>query len=109
MRIKPIFTDRFYEHEGLRSAWRPMDEWDNRDDLVFLLVDYREGGEHPLEDASVGFTIGHNHDHNTPGEGVGWQFAGWCWSHDHYTEGRGKPIAWKPIPAGLLKHGGTDD
>lgn len=82
---------------GLQDAFRPMEEWDERDEPVLLLVDYRDGGAHPLEDCGIGLTIGHNNDHNTPGEGKGWQFAGWCWSHDHYTEGRGIPIAWKPL------------
>lgn len=86
-----------------KVAWRPIDEWDKRDDLVFLLVDYRDGGDHPIEDVGVGFTVGHNSDHNVgAGEGEGWKFAGWCWSHDHYTQGRGKPIAWRPIPSDFL-------
>src|SRR3569833_1514651 len=25
-----------------------------------------------------------------------WFLAGWCWSHDHFTAGRGVPVAWRP-------------
>jgi hypothetical protein len=75
-----------------------MDTWDRRDETVLLLVDYSDDGEHALDDATVAITIGHNNDHNVgEGEGSGWQFAGWCWSHDHYTEGKGKPIGWLPL------------
>lgn len=87
---------------GLADAFRPMDEWDDRDEPVLLLVDYRDGGEHPIEDCAIGLTIGHNNDHNTPDEQQGWRFAGWCWSHDHYTEGKGVPIAWKPLTEDLF-------
>lgn len=69
--------------------------------LVCLLVDYstvdKDGSDHghPLEDtADVAWTIGHNNFDND-GEDR-WQFAGWCWSHDHYTEGHGTPIGWAP-------------
>ncbi|RZL78561.1 MAG: hypothetical protein EOP66_07810 [Sphingomonas sp.] len=75
-----------------------MDLWDNRDEHVLLLVDYGEDGAHAIDDASVAVTIGHNNDHNVgDGEGQGWQFAGWCWSHDHYTQGEGKVIGWLPL------------
>lgn len=26
-----------------------------------------------------------------------WQFAGWDWSHDCFTEGHGTPIGWLPF------------
>jgi hypothetical protein len=64
---------------------------------VWLLVDYSnlDEGDHPLADAPMAWTIGHNNfEHD--GEDV-WRFAGWCWSHDHYTQGRGTPVAWKPV------------
>ena len=78
------------------SFWS-MDEWDQRDEIVMLLVDYREG-EHSLDDAVVAITVGHNNDHNVgEGEGSGWQFAGWLWSQDCYTQGEGKPIGWLPL------------
>lgn len=81
------------------NAFRPMEAWDQRDEPVMLLVDYRGDGDHPLEDANFAITVGHNNDHNVgEDEGTGWHFAGWCWSHDHYVEGRGKPVGWMPLP-----------
>lgn len=90
----------FSAHQGEveREAFRPMSEWDQRDETVLLLVDYREG-YHPLDDALFAITIGHNNDHNIgPDEVEGWKFAGWCWSQDYYTGGKGTPIGWMPLP-----------
>lgn len=85
-------------------AFLPMDQWDSRDETVLLLVDYSNDGDHPLDDAHVAITIGHNNDHNVgEGEGEGWKFAGWCWTHDHYVEGKGKPIGWSPLPHDLAR------
>ena len=90
------------ERDELRAAFRPMDTWDKRDETVLLLVDYTDG-DHPLADALIAMTIGHNNDHNVcEGEGSGWQFAGWCWTHDHYVQGKGKPIGWMPLPHYLI-------
>lgn len=61
--------------------------------MVRLLVDYSEGGA-PLDDAERAWTIGFNNLSNT-GEDR-WQFAGWCWIHDHFTEGSGEPVGWLP-------------
>lgn len=96
-------SDVFQRREA-GSPFLSMDLWDNRDEHVMLLVDYGENGEHAIDDASVAVTIGHNNDHNVgDGEGQGWQFAGWCWSHDHYTQGKGKVIGWLPL-TGLNAH-----
>lgn len=61
--------------------------------MVRLLVDYREGGA-PLDDVAKAWTIGFNNLGNT-GEDL-WQFAGWCWVHDHFTQGSGTPVGWLP-------------
>ncbi|MFC0684663.1 hypothetical protein [Novosphingobium clariflavum] len=83
---------------GLSIQMRPMEQWDRRDETVLLLVDYTDGCR-ALDDAPLALTIGHNNDHNVgDGEGKGWEFAGWCWSHDHYVAGKGKPIGWAPLP-----------
>lgn len=69
--------------------------------LVLLLVDYSDdegptAGEHALEDSIIARTVGFN---NLLNDGCDvWQFAGWCWEHDHFTEGRGRPIGWAPLP-----------
>ncbi len=40
-------------------------------------------------------TIGFNQfEHNGIDQ---WQFAGWDWSHDCFTEGYGTPIGWLPF------------
>lgn len=80
-------------------VWRPMETAPTDGTMVRLLVDYTDG-DHPLEDAEQAWTIGGNTDSNVgPGEGEGWKFAGWCWTQDCFTEGRGKPIGWLPFHA----------
>lgn len=61
--------------------------------LVRLLVQFTE---HATEDApGPAWTIGaNNFDHD--GEDS-WKVAGWCWSHDHFTQGVGTPVAWLPM------------
>lgn len=64
--------------------------------FIRLLVKFTE---HPLEDADENtpvWTIGFNNEDNTL-ERPDWHFAGWCWSHDHFTEGAGTPIGWLPF------------
>ena len=61
--------------------------------MLWLLVDYDQG-EHPLEDAPQTWTIGFNNLDNTGDDE--WQFAGWNWSQDHFTEGKGTVIGWLP-------------
>lgn len=62
------------------------------------------GGDHPTDDVGPGegwWTIGFNNFDND-GEDR-WQFAGWCWSHDHFidaSEHGGKPVAWLPLIPG---------
>jgi hypothetical protein len=71
-----------------------------RKDMVWLLVDYHGegGGDHALVDAQYGATIGFWQEGSGEGEDVGaWKLAGWCWTHDHFTEGSGKVIGWRPI------------
>lgn len=61
--------------------------------FVWLLVDYTQGGD-PLEDANEAWTIGFNQLDDT---GVDeWQFVGWSWTQDCFTEGSGKVIGWLP-------------
>ncbi|WP_312325681.1 hypothetical protein [Stenotrophomonas sp.] len=61
--------------------------------MVRLLVQFTD---HATEDTDgAAWTIGaNNHDHD--GEDL-WQFAGWCWTHDHFTEGKGTPVGWLPL------------
>ncbi|ACV50167.1 hypothetical protein [Delftia phage PhiW-14] len=53
-------------------------------------------------------TIGHNS--LTQNDDDTWYFSGWCWDHDHWTEGVGVPVGWLPYqtsPISMLpKHQG---
>lgn len=81
-----------------RGRGKPGDEWLNmasapRDGtMVRLLVEFEE---HSTEDADQAPTIGANNFDND-GEDR-WQFAGWCWLHDHFVEGKGVPVGWLPM------------
>lgn len=72
--------------------WRDMSIAPRDGTLVRLLVEFTE---HATEDADQAPTIGANNFEND-GEDR-WQFAGWCWSHDHFTQGQGEPIGWLPM------------
>ena len=66
------------------------------------------GGEHPMQDAKIWTTIGHNNFDND-GEDI-WRFAGWCWSHDHYTQGSGEVLGFEELEKVLdLATAETDD
>lgn len=71
---------------------RPMDTAPRDGTLLRLQVRFTE---HATEDAEEAWTIGSN-SFDANGEDV-WQFAGWCWEHDHFTEGKGTPIGWLPM------------
>jgi hypothetical protein len=73
-------------------GWRDMATAPTDGTMVRLLVEFEE---HSTEDAEQAPTIGANNFDND-GEDV-WRFAGWCWSHDHFTEGKGTPVGWLPM------------
>lgn len=73
--------------------WQPLSTAPKDGTLLELVVDYTDG-HHPLHDALIAPTIGFNDLDNT-GEDE-WRFAGWCWCNDHFTQGEGKVIAWRP-------------
>lgn len=81
--------------------WKPIDSAPKDGRLLLLLI--KPDLEHPdiTEDVDDGLsrTIGHNSLENT-GEDE-WQFAGWCWDHDCYTEGHGTPLFWRDFPESI--------
>lgn len=81
------------------GGWSPLDSAPRDGRMLWLAVDYGgETGDHSLADAVVAATIGFNNfDNNGQDE---WQFAGWCWCHDHFTEGSGRVLAWRPLEIG---------
>lgn len=78
--------------ENHDPKWRDMGSAPRDGTLLRLLVSF---DEHSTEDADEAPTIGANNLDNN-GEDV-WLFAGWCWSHDHFTQGKGSPIGWLPM------------
>lgn len=91
----------------LQPPWQPIATAPLDGTLVLLLIETDNGiKDHALEDTTDPTpTIGFNSLANTQVDK--WDIAGWNWSQDVFTEGRGKPIAWAPIPnweASLLPH-----
>lgn len=77
---------------GGAVAWRPMATAPRDGTMLRLLVRFTE---HATEDDEIAPTIGAWSADGDP-DGA-WQFAGWCWTHDHFTEGKGDPIGWLPL------------
>lgn len=92
--LRAAFHAARLELEQPSDPWLPIGSARHDGTMLWLLVDYADG-EHALVDSRFGATIGFNSEADT-GEDR-WQFAGWCWSHDHFTEGHGKVIGWKAI------------
>lgn len=78
--------------ENHDPKWRDMATAPRDGTIVRLLVEFTE---HATEDADQAPTIGANNFENDGDDR--WQFAGWCWSHDHFTEGKGEPVGWLPM------------
>ena len=90
-RLSTLSADAIRQGEG--DGWLPITDDAKSGALVELVVDYKEG-EHPLTDAILACTIGFN---TLADAGVDeWKFAGWCWTHDHFVQGKGTPVAWRP-------------
>lgn len=73
---------------------RPIETAPRDGTIVRLRVIFTE---HPLEDDMMNsmWTIGGNTFDHT-GEDK-WQFAGWSWIHDCFTEGEGTVLGWLPL------------
>jgi hypothetical protein len=93
-RMDPTFALYAYPQEPAAVAWRDMATAPKDGTLLILLVEF---DEHSTEDEKQAPTIGANNFTNDGQDE--WVFAGWCWSHDHWTQGVGKPIGWRPLTA----------
>lgn len=71
----------------IKAGWLSMDTAPKDGPMLRLLVKF---SEHATEDAEVAVTIG-------SWTGDKWSFAGWCWTHDHFTDGEGEPLGWLPM------------
>lgn len=75
--------------------------------MVRLLVQFEANATE--DTAGPAWTIGANNDDNVgEEERLGWQFAGWSWVHDCFTDGRGTPVAWLPIVGDFSEPARTD-
>jgi hypothetical protein len=64
--------------------------------LLLLVVQYHGNDGNPLEDKEYARTVGHNsREHD--GEDR-WEFAGWSWEQDCFTQGDGVPVKWALFP-----------
>ena len=75
------------------ETWRPMETAPRDGTMVRLLVEFEDHATEDTEGPAP--TIGANSFGDT-GEDR-WRFAGWCWTHDHFTEGEGTPVGWLPM------------
>ena len=80
--------------ENHDPKWRDMATAPRDGTLVRLLVEFIE---HATEDSEAmpSPTIGANSFDHT-GEDL-WQFAGWSWEQDCFTQGVGEPVGWLPL------------
>lgn len=76
-----------------RPAWMHPDTAPKDGRLLRLQVQFT--ANQMDDDDKVQETIGHNCRDNT---GLDlWQFAGWNWSHDCFTQGEGTVVGWLPF------------
>ncbi|WP_219915023.1 Arc family DNA-binding protein [Pseudomonas protegens] len=78
--------------EDHNPGWRDMESAPRDGTMLRLLVEFEE---HSTEDEGQAPTIGANNFDND--EIDEWKFAGWCWTHDHFVEGKGTPVGWLPM------------
>lgn len=89
---------------GIDLAPRPMATAPRDGTMLRLLVQF---DDHATDDTKEpAWTIGHCSKPH-PDDDDNWQFAGWCWDHDHFTEGKGTPVGWLPLIDASPKGGST--
>lgn len=79
---------------GIGLTPHPMATAPRDGTMLRLLVQF---DDHATDDTDgPAWTIGHC-SKSHPDDDDHWQFAGWCWDHDHFTEGKGTPVGWLPL------------
>ncbi len=91
--IRAALTPDATQTREAEGAWLPISDDAKSGAMVELVVDYSDG-DHPLADGILACTIGFNTLADTGLDE--WKFAGWCWTHDHFVQGKGTPVAWRP-------------
>lgn len=85
--------------EWLPAAWRSMDSAPKDGRMLRLLIqrgDVDRGAWASFADSLDPYeTIGFNALSDTLEDE--WQFAGWDWCHDCFTDGAGEIVGWKPF------------
>jgi len=77
------------------SDWQPMATAPKDGTMLCLMVDFLDNATEDSREACA--TIGANSfDHTNIDQ---WQFAGWNWQQDCFTEGVGTPVSWMPLAA----------
>jgi hypothetical protein len=80
----------------MSPPWQSLTEAPLNGTMVWLAVCYeKDDADHPLADSIIAATVGFWQEGD--GDEGEWLFAGWCWSHGHFTQGCGRVLAWKPI------------
>lgn len=80
-------------NQPLPAPWLSMHSAPKDGRLVRLLVSFDENA---IDDGDEPFaTIGQNNFQNDKVDR--WQFVGWNWTHDEFTDGQGTPLGWLPM------------
>lgn len=86
---------------NLLPPWQPIASVPRDGTLILLLLAWDSHRENATEDTTEPTTTIGANCHRHTGLDI-WDLAGWDWTQDSFTAGRGTPIAWAPIPAWKL-------
>lgn len=96
LKIRQQYIDA-YKNQG----WKEISEATKDGTMYLLLI---EKSETPLQDSFFSLTIGFN---NYLDEYIDeWKMAGWCWSHDFFTQDEtGIPLLYKEFENNIITEG----
>ena len=75
------------------NHFRPLDTAPRDGTMIRVLVDFEEHSTEDTDDLVWTMGAWMNDDLG----GMDWQFVGWCWTHDHFTDGKGTVVGWLPL------------